>query len=108
MTDVVYDKNVVARCRYVHVHCKTILGRTVEREDEMTVWYITIVVLLSMSGFYCCNMLLSDYFLTSLTCEKSASSLTPPVSCGGSAGGKRYGPSWAFRMNSLELMTSPV
>ena len=103
MTDVVYDKNVVARFRYVHVHRKTILGRTVEREDEMTVWYITIVVLLSMSGFYCCNMLLSDYFLTSLTCDFLTS-----LSCGGSAGGKRYGPSWAFRMHSLELMTSPV
>jgi hypothetical protein len=29
MTDVMYDKDVVARLRYVHVHCKTILGGTV-------------------------------------------------------------------------------
>ena len=65
-------------------------------------------------GFDSCNIQLSDYNFTSVTCEKSASSLTQPNTTGflevlqfppvATLNFIRDDPIFSFRENSLELV----
>jgi hypothetical protein len=68
-------------------------------------WYNSPLSPRFISGF----LQLSDYNFTSVTCEKSASSLTLPnttgqVSSCSNTGSIRDNPYWTSRKNSLELI----